>query len=231
MHVFTFAVSEGTVVDAPAYLRALRELGVSSADLNRLRVDLAVVSGTRKAIVEVGHGVVSLTLRPLAPLPDEVVLSATAVRDQRTHPEVCGPDLGWQRSCLAALGTHEGLLIDASSRIPQAIAAPLLTISTGESPVVTVSGHPRTTPSIALDGVVDVLREAGAVVTDAPRGFRVYDLMHAETWLIDPVHGARLVTTWREYGVDVPGRIALNRGGLPTHREINKMRWARAQAI
>jgi len=231
VHVFTFVVSEGAVTDAPAYAAALRGLGVPATELNRLRVRLSMVSGTRRAIVEVGRGTVALTLRPLAPAPDEITVDSSPIRDERTHPEVSGPDLGWQRYILAALPTHEGLLIDAHSRVTQAVSAPLLTLAMDGTPRVTVSSHPATTPSIALNGVVEILRERGAKVDENPRGFHVAELMGAETWVVDPVYGARLVAQWREYGTVVRGRLAFDRAGLPTHREVNETRRARAVEV
>lgn len=231
MQVFTFVVTEGTVVDAPAYARALRALGVSAADLNRLRVRLSLVSGTRRAVIEVSGGLAALSLRPLTPSPEEITVDSSPLRDERENPAVHGPDCGWQRFALASLSTHEGLLIDAHSRVPQAIAAALLTIATDGTARVRVSGHPDTTPSIALDGVLDILAWRGATIEPAPAGFRVADLMEAETWLVDPVYGARLVSGWREYAATVGGRTALQRAGLPTHREVNELRRARASSF
>ena len=228
MHVFTFVVAEGAVADAPAYAAALRGLGVPATELNRLRVRLSTVSGTRRAILEVGRGTVALTLRPLAPAPDEITVESTPIRDERTRPDILGPDLGWQRYTLATLPTHEGLLIDAHSRVTQAVSAPLVMLAMDGAPRVTVSSHPATTPSIALGGVLEILRERGAAVDEKPRGFRVADLMGSETWVVDPVYGARLVARWREYGTFVRGRLAFDRAGLPTHREVNEARRARA---
>lgn len=228
MQVFTFVVREGAVVDAPAYASALRGLGVSAAELNRLRVRLSLVAGTRRAVIEVAGGLASLTLRPFTPTPEEITVESSPIRDERTQPSLYGPDLGWQNFTLASLPTHEGLLYDATSRIPQAVAAPLLTLALDGTPRVTVSSHPATTPSIALDGVLDILAWRGADISTAPEGFRVSELMGRETWVVDPVHGARLVTGWREYGNVVRGRTALDRAGLPTHREVNEARAARA---
>ena len=231
MHVFTFAVAEGAVVDAAAYAAALRGLGVPATELNRLRVRLSMVSGTRRAVVEVTRGGVALTLRPLPPAPDEITVDSSPVRDERTAPGCFGPDLGWQRFPLAALPAHEGLLVDAHSRVPQAIAAPLLTVAADGSARVGVSTHPATTPSIAMDGVLAILSRSGAEVVEHPRGFRVAELMGAETWVVDPVHGARLVAGWREYGTTARGRLTLDRAGLPTHREVNEARRAAAVAL
>ncbi|SDS33836.1 hypothetical protein [Corynebacterium timonense] len=231
MQVFTFVVSEGAVVDAPAYARALRALGVSASELNRLRVRLSLVSGTRRAIIEVSGGYASLSLRPLSPSPEEITVTSSPLRDEREHPELFGPDCGWQRFALASLPTHEGVLVDASSRVPQAIAAPLLTIATDGTARVTVSGHPRTTPSIAMDGVLDILAWRGATITTAPEGFRVAELTESETWVVDSLYGARLVASWREYGTVRGGRTAVQRGDLPTHREVNELRGARASSF
>ena len=55
MHVFTFVIVGGFVTDGRAYVRALRELGVSAAEVNRLRVRLATLSGTRRVVVEVSQ--------------------------------------------------------------------------------------------------------------------------------------------------------------------------------
>ena len=191
VQVFTFVVTEGSVIDAPEYAAALRNLGVSAAELNRLRVKLSLVGGTRRAIIEVSAGLASLTLRPFSPTPDEITVDSSPLRDERTHPHVFGPDLGWQRFTLASLPAHEGLLVDASSRVPQAITAPFVTVAMDGSSSVTVSGHPATTPSIALDGVLDILAWRGAHVVTAPEGFRVNELMSRETWVVDPVHGDR----------------------------------------
>ncbi|WP_165164478.1 hypothetical protein [Corynebacterium qintianiae] len=228
MHVFTFVIADGTVIDGPAYARAVRDLGVSAAEVNRLRVRMATITGTRRAVLEVSRGSVSLALRPLAPAPAEITVEALPVRDERSQPGHNGPDLGWQRSVLVGLPTHEGLLADASSRVVQAIFSPLLTVSEG---VVTVSGHPGTTPSIALDGVLGILADHGCEIANTASGFSVRDLMLSETWVVDPIYGARLVTRWREYGALVTGRTSINRAGVPSHRAVNEMRKARAVQV
>ncbi|AWB83618.1 hypothetical protein [Corynebacterium liangguodongii] len=224
--VLTFLVADGMVVDAPAYAAALRRAGVPSSEINRLRIQLATLTGTRRVILEVSGGV-SLSLRPLPPAPSEITVEAHPIRDERTAPQHFGPDLGWQRGALARLRAHEGLLIDASSRIPQAICAPLLTVSAG---IARVSTHPATTPSIALDGVVEILSELGAVIEEVP-GFQLRELLSTETWVVDPIYGARVVSHWREYGAILPGRTLLERGGMPTHRDVNELRRERAVLI
>lgn len=228
MHVFTFVISDGSVIDGPAYVRALRALGVSTADINRLRVRLATLTGTRRAVVEVSRATVSLALRPLTPGPSEITVEALPIRDERAQPNHYGPDLGWQREVLVGLPTHEALLTDASSRVVQSVTAPLLTVADG---VVTVSEHPDTTPSITLDGILGILSDLGCTIARSAGGFSVRDLMRSECWIVDPVYGARLVTHWREYGALVAGRTAINRAGVPTHRAVNDIRRARAVQV
>ncbi len=228
MHVFTFVIVGGFVTDGRAYVRALRELGVSAAEVNRLRVRLATLSGTRRVVVEVSQGTsptVSVALRPLAPAPTEITVEALPVKDNRLHPAHYGPDLGWQRSVLVELPMHEALLVDASSRVVQCVTSPLLTVADG---VITVSAHPDTTPSIALDGVLSILGDLGYSIERSPTGFSAHELKRLETWVIDPVYGARLVSAWREYGALVSGRTSINRAGVPTHRTVNEIRRARA---
>ena len=228
MHVFTFVVADGAVIDAPAYARALRDLGVSSAEVNRLRVRLSTITGTRRVVLEVSRGSVAVALRPLAPAPLEITVEARPVRDERAHPERNGPDLGWQRSILVGLPTHEALLADASSRVVQSVFSPLLTVAGG---AVTVSSHPATTPSIALDGVLEILADAGCGIVRSADGFKAHDLVRTETWVVDPIYGARLVAQWREYGALTAGRSTVEREGVPTHRDVNELRRLRSAQI
>ena len=164
----------------------------------------------------------------MAPGPTEITVEALPVKDERSCPGAYGPDLGWQREVLVGLPTHEALLADASSRVIQAVTTPLLTVAEGE---VTVSSHPNTAPSITLDGIVAILADLGCAITHSDTGFSAHDLMRRETWVVDPIYGARLVTQWREYGALVSGRTAINRRGVPTHRSVNEIRRSRAVQV
>lgn len=221
VHVFNFAVTEGEVIDAPRYVAALRALGVTPAKLQQLRIQIASVAGTRRAVLEVRGGTPSLALRPLAPAPSEITVAADPVRDERTTPAALGPDLGWQQSVLARTPANEALLIDAASRTISAIMHPLVVVEAGR---VRISTHPHTTGSIALEGVLDLLAARGVAAHEEARGFDAHELVNREVWVIDPVYGVRLVETWLEYGTRRPARALFDRGGVPSHREINEAR-------
>lgn len=226
--VFNFVVAEGRVIDAPRYARALRELGVSQKELQRLRIQLAEVAGTRRGVLEVTGGIASLALRPLAPAPLEITVAAEPIPDERTQPTRTGPDYGWQQGTLAALSAQEGLLADATGTILSAIMHPLLVIEPG---AVRVSTHPHSPRSVALSSVLDILASRGVDVVQEPRGFALWKLRDNEVWVIDPVYGARLVETWLEYGTPRPARLLFDRGGVPSHREVNEERKLRAERV
>ena len=157
--VFSFVVSQGLVADADLLTEQLRGCGVPHSEFERLRVAVSQVAGPRKAVVHVTGGHQSLTLRPAPAASSEITVFAGPLRDQRTQPQRRGPDLGWQQHAVATLGTSDGLLADARGRIISAVLQPLVTFPSATQAVV--SGHPATTPSYALQGVVRVLEEAG----------------------------------------------------------------------
>lgn len=226
--VFNFVVSEGRVIDAPRYAGALRDLGVSPRELQRLRIQLAEVAGTRRGVLEVSGGTVSLALRPLAPAPLEITMAAEPIRDERTQPTRTGPDYGWQQSTLAALPTQEGLLADATGSILSAIMHPLVVIETAAARVSTHRHSPR---SVALDSVLDILADRGVEIREEPDGFSLPELREREVWVVDPVYGARLVETWLQYGTPRPARLLFDRGGVPSHRDVNDARKLRAERV
>lgn len=191
------------MIDAPRYAGELRDLGVSPRELQRLRIQLSEVAGTRRGVLEVAHGTVSLALRPLAPAPLEITMSAEPITDERTQPTRTGPDYGWQQSTLAALPTQEGLLADAAGTILSAIMHPIVVV---EAKAARVSTHPHSPRSVALDSVMDILASRGVEIRRAPDGFLLPELREREVWVIDPVYGARLVQTWLQYGTPRPAR-------------------------
>ena len=221
-------VHEGTVIDAPRYAQALRELGVSSADVHALRIKLADVAGTRRGVLHVAGGKPSLALRPLAQAPQEITVNALPIRDERKAPERVGPDSGWQQTTLAALSTNEGLLADESGRVVSAVMHPLLAITPGR---VAVSTHPHTPETVTVASVADMLRGWGIPVVEEPHGFNLNRLTQSEVWVIDPVYGARLVETWVEYGTPRPATVLFERGGVPSHREVNDARREQATTL
>lgn len=228
VELFNFVVTEGALVDADRYATVLRELGVTPRDLQRLRLAIAEVSGTRRGVLEVRGGTPALALRPLAPAPSEITVHAQPIRDERLVPGTFGPDVGWQQSRLAQLGAHEGLLVDGSSRVISAIMNPLLVVEPGR---VRVSSHPDTTDSITLDSVLELLSHQGVEAVAEQRGFDRGELMEREVWVIDPVYGARLVDTWIEYGTKRPARLLFDRAGVPSHREVNEVRRRSAATV
>lgn len=221
MDVFNFVVAEGAVIDADRYAARLREMGVQPSALQQLRIQLSRVHGTRRGVLEVRGGDVALALRPLAPAPSEITMLADAIRDERTDPGHLGPDLGWQQSVLARIPAHEALLVDDHFRTVSAVMYPLIEVLPGR---VRVSTHPDTTPSIALESVLQILAGYGVDVEEAPDGFDTHALPSSEVWVLDPVYGARLVDTWLEYGTKRPARSLFDRGGVPSHREVNEVR-------
>lgn len=229
MDVFSFVVSQGLVADADLLTEQLRGCGVPHSEFERLRVAVSQVVGPRKAVVHVTGGHLSLTLRPAPAASSEITVFAGPLRDQRTQPQRRGPDLGWQQHAVATLGSNDGLLTDAHGRIISAVLQPLVTFPSATQAVV--SGHPARMPSYALQGVVRVLEEAGVETRATNDGFSRFELMHQETWAIDPVHGARLVEQWKEYGTPKPGPRIVERGALPTHRKVNAIRQQRASLL
>lgn len=179
------------VADADLLAENLRGCRVPHSEFERLRVAVTQVVGPRKAVVHVSGGHLSLALRPASAASSEITMFADPLRDQRTQPHRHGPDLGWQQHAVATLGANDGLLADARGRIISAILQPLVTFPSATQAVV--SGHPAATPSYALQGVVRVLEEAGVETRATNDGFSRFELMHQETWAVDPVLGARLV--------------------------------------
>ena len=53
MHILNFVIIDGRIADGPALVRELRALGVTAAEVNRLRLRLATLTGTRRAVLEV----------------------------------------------------------------------------------------------------------------------------------------------------------------------------------
>ena len=232
MDSFTFVVQEGTVIDAALYAERLRELGVSTANMHSLRVQLADVAGTRRAVLHITNGVPALALRPLASAPQEISMSALPIPDERTSPEKVGPDSGWQQTQLAKIPSNEGLLANEAGNIVSAIMHPLIAIHEDQACAhgmcAYISSHPNTPRSVALDGVVDILRAHGVCVHAQPEGFSLPQLQDSEVWVVDPVYGVRLVDSWVEYGTPRPARLLFERAGVPSHREVNAARAKRA---
>ncbi|WP_143109993.1 hypothetical protein [Corynebacterium sp. NML140438] len=227
--VFSFVISQGMVADADLLAEQLRGCGVPHSEFARLRVAVSQVAGPRKAVVHVTGSRLALALRPAPAVSPEITMFAEPIRDQRAQPQRRGPDLGWQRHVIATLGTSDGLLGDAHSRIISAVLQPMVTFPSATQAVI--SGHPATTPSYALQGVVRVLEEAGVETHQEANGFSRFDLMHQETWAVDSVLGARLVEQWKEYGTPKPGPRIIERGALPTHRGVNAIRQQRASLL
>lgn len=221
MDVFNFVITDGAVIDAPRYVAALRQLGVPQTELQRLRIQVAGVAGTRRGLLEVRSGTTSLALRPLPAAPSEITLHARPVRDERTQPGRFGPDAGWQQSQLAKVAADEGLLVDASSRVISGLINPIVVV---ERDRVRVSSHPAAAPSIALCGVCELLRHRGVEITEEARGFDRFTLTGSELWVVDPLYGARLVQSWIEYGTPRPAATLFQRGCVPSHREVNEAR-------
>ncbi|WP_257162639.1 hypothetical protein [Corynebacterium cystitidis] len=229
MEGFTFVVRDGSVIDFSRYIAVLREHGVSPTGINQLRVRLSQVYGTRRAIVEVANGTASLSLRPLSARPMEITVDSAGVLDQRRDPLTrSGADLGWQQGLISRTRADEGMLVDDKGLIISSFMSPFLMMKDG---VVHASAHPRTTASIATDGVLDLLVSEGVEVRWLEQGFRRDHLMSHETWSISGVYGARLVTGWLEYGGVVPARTGIDRMGIPTHREVNEMRELRYEIV
>ncbi|WIM68354.1 hypothetical protein QP027_02860 [Corynebacterium breve] len=221
MEVYTFVVRDGAVIDLHRYLDSWRERGLSHSKLNKLRIRLAQVSGTRRAVLEVANEDYSLSLRPLAARPEEIVVDSAGIVDKRENPTRRGEDLGWQHGQLARVSADDGLLIDEAGRIISSIVAPIVMIKDGAAHI---SAHPRTTPSVALEGVLEILEEQNVEIRFKELGFARAELMSTETWLVSPLYGVRLVSGWLEYGGVVPARTGVDRMGVPTHREVNQLR-------
>lgn len=229
MEVFTFVVRDGSVIDFSRYIDAFRAHGVSPTTINQLRVRLSQVDGTRRAVVELANGTASLSLRPLPARPSEITVDSAGVFDERRSPQIRGGrDLGWQQGLLSRLSVDEGLLIDERGYVISSFLSPFLMMKDGAAHV---SAHPRTTPSITADGVLDLLASEGVEIRWLDKGFHRSQLMSNETWSINAVYGARLVTGWLEYGGVVPARTGIERMGVPTHRELNELREKRYEIV
>ncbi|MHA2788420.1 hypothetical protein ACXZ66_04655 [Corynebacterium sp. S7] len=227
MEVFTFVVRDGAAVDLEKYLKAIAAHGVNHPTINALRLRLAQVSGTRRAVIEVANGNASLSLRPLVSQPSEITVDSAGVLDKRAAPDRRGADLGWQHNLQMHTAADDGMLIDESGAIVYSFIAPFVMIRDGAA---YVSTHPRTTRSIATDTVVDILQKQGVEIRTLEKGFSRQELMQNEAWVVSSLYGASLVSGWLEYGSLIPGRSQVNRMGVPTHREVNEMRLERVQA-
>ncbi|WP_018297613.1 hypothetical protein [Corynebacterium lubricantis] len=226
MEVFTFVVRDGAAVDLDTYLKAIAAHGVSHPTMNLLRLRLAQVSGTRRAVIEVANGNASLSLRPLVSQPSEITVDSAGVLDKRSSPARRGADLGWQHNLQMLTTADDGMLVDESGAVVSSFIAPFVMIRDGAA---FLSAHPRTTPSIALDTVESILKKQGVEIRTLEKGFTRQELMQNETWVVSSLYGASLVTGWLEYGGIVPARSHINRMGVPTHREVNDLRLERMQ--
>lgn len=229
MDVFSFLVRNGAVADADLLLAALREAIGSHHEVEKLRVAVSSIAGPRKVIIEARGLSVAVAQRPVPSAAGALTVSALPIHDARTHPAHHGPDLGWQRFQLATLNADEGLLADQQGRIVASVMHPLLSFVSPTE--VVVSTHPASPRTWALDGVLRILEEHGVKPSLAPRGFARQALLEQETWVVDPVYGARLVAQWQEYNTLRPGVVLTQRDGLPTPLQTTLLRNARATLL
>lgn len=234
MYASTFLMRDGRVPNLSIHLDRLRDAtGISPVRISGLRDELrAAGPGIHRCLIQAVGATVSLDLTPTVSPEEEVILDAQGIPDERRRPTDKGPDLGWQVQLLSRLRQHkagEGLLIDGHGAVISGVLSGLLCL---DGATAHVSAHPRTPHSISLEATLAMLSEAGVEIVEHPEGLTVPRLRTTETWVINSVEGARLVSGWLEYGSVLPPRTGGRpRAGAPTHREINARMWELAEAV
>ena len=234
LYTSTFMMRDGRVANLDAHLDRLRAETAHIPDAveqvcARLR---EAGTGVYRPVVQVGRTTIEVELHPSMMPPEEVVVDAEGILDQRRRPNRKGPDFGWQIRQLNMLrhsGTDAGLLIDDRGMVIQGIFSAVLFLRDGTA---NISAHPRAAESITLTAALELLTAAGVSVVEHPEGLTMPQLRGNETWLLSSVEGIRKVTGWLEYGSVLPPRNPNPpRMGAPTHREINEQMWASAQQV
>ncbi|MBI8999900.1 aminotransferase class IV [Corynebacterium sp. CCM 9185] len=163
---------------------------------SRIRSELrAAGPGAFNPLVSVRSNGVEVLIRPDRELSDRVTVDAVGHRDLRRSPTVKGPDIGWLADRLAesrGRGAGEGLLLDDSCHVVEAVYSAVLVLGRGRA---TLIRHPRSLESTTAAGISEYLRSAGWTVTDradiTPR-----ELMDSPIWLLNAFSGVRAVSGW-----------------------------------
>lgn len=234
MYTATFLMRDGRVANLTDHLARLRDGGdLPPAKISEVRDQLrAAGPGIHRPVIQVSGSTVAVDIPPAVVLPDEAVVDAEPVFDERRSPTANGPDLGWQTRRLAQViksGADEGLLVDGEGRVISGIRSALLFLDGGSAHV---SAHPRSTYSVTLEATLAMLVESGVEIVEHPEGLTIPRLRTSETWLLNSRTGVRQVTGWMEYASVLPPRlVGRPREGAPTHREINERMWAAAEQV
>ena len=163
---------------------------------SRIRSELRTAGpGAFNPMVSVGPDGVEVLIRPDRGFSDRVTVDAVGHRDLRRYPTVKGPDLGWLAVRLATSrerGAGEGLLLDDSGHVVEAVYSAILVLGRGRATLVR---HPRSLESTTAAGVSCYLRRAGWTVTDRAE-ITPGDLMDSPVWLLNAFSGVRAVSGW-----------------------------------
>lgn len=191
MRVTSFRMVDGRVRNLPGHWE---RLGLTPTLQRSVRAQLREF-GPEPCFPQVSHtGVV--TYRPDRPFSDVVSVDSQSHLDERTHPTVKGPDLGYLSELMAQSrrrGFDEGLLVDERGALVEGIFSALI-VFTPLGPVV--PDHPRQLPSTTLELVTEFL---GGIPRSplTPEGQPMW-LLNAFSGVrtTDPAHPVAEVNRW-----------------------------------
>lgn len=214
----SFLLSDARAASFSAHLARLRSYApMSPEDEQRIRTQLRV-TGTWNPKIAWGHHAWRVELRPARPRETKARVG-TPVLDERSMPQVKGPDIGW------LMGTKgegdEGVLIDEAG---VAIEATFAAIIRFEGDTAVFSRHERALPSTTAQTLAQLWEASGRKIRwDA--GHELAQLRESPAWLLNAFHGAREVTAWHTQQGWVPAPPA------PGIQEANRLLWERAEAV
>ncbi|WP_165858022.1 aminotransferase class IV [Corynebacterium alimapuense] len=234
MYASTFLMRDGRIANLDAHLARLRdETSISTSAIEDIREKLRQAGqGVFRPVVQVVGSTVSIDLHPTVLPPDEAIIDAEGIRDERRQPTRRGPDLGWQMSKLQQIrrrGANGGLLIDDRGFVISGIFSAILCLDHSQAHI---SAHPRASSSVTMDATLEIFEQQGIEPVEHPDGMSMAMLRSTETWLLSSLEGVRKITGWMEYGsVLNPSQGGVPRLGAPTHREINDLLWQAAEYV
>ena len=207
----SFRMVDGRVRCWDAHINRLGPLLPVGAE-RYIRSELrAAGPGAFNPMVTAGPDGVEVLIRPDRGFSDLVTVDAIGHRDLRRAPTVKGPDLGWLAGRLAesrGRGAGEGLLLDDSGRVVEAVYSAVLVLGSGRATLVR---HPRSLESTTAAGVSGYLRCAGWTVIDRA-AVTPGELMDSPVWLLNAFSGVRAVSRWITEDGPVTAPEAVNAG-------------------
>lgn len=142
-----------------------------------------------------------LRIRPAPALASQVRVWPSTGRDERRFPRRKGPDLPWLTSVRARaveLGADEALLTTPTGLVLEAAHSSVLWWEDGS--LCIPSPALRVLPGVTTGLIQERARFLGLTVR--PRTCRLEELARREVWLVNALHGIRLVDAWT--GVRIP---------------------------